>query len=614
MRVFFVFAVLTALIIYAPGLTAPFHLDDTNVLQISQKFGWQTRTLGFASFWLNDQILQVIAPVLPWTEPFYHRMGNVLIHAFAATALFWLTLELGGGPLAAAIAGTLFLVHPIQTQAVTYITQRFESQAAMFMLFSAGAYARLRRTGGHGWIAAVVVFGAAGGLTKETALVLPAWLLLIELVFFGRAADLKRYALYFSPLLLILLVPIWYGLAPALGGPTLRWVPWQQYFLTQGPILTKYFGLIAWPRRLFLFYEFQVVSGFSWLVAAQWLLVLCAAASGFFLLKRKKLAGFGILSFFLLLLPVMVLPLPDLINEHRVYPAFAGVAMAAAVAIESVRRKWLIAVVAGSVILPLGVRTAFRNSEWKDPVQFMELHRAAFPHDASILTRLAAYYYMRGQVNKALELNLEARRFENNLNTYYRQQGHLLTSINLAAVYAAKRNFQAAKTEAMRAIAAKPSEPLGWLELGKAQLELGENKEAQQTLEKLVALSPSAEAWESLRVAASRAGDFERAEAAARQLKAEEGKARPEQAGPPVEIPKKYRPYAIFVMTLALLGSGPSYPPSGPGWRRRKISHQRDPAINIEGPDIVPGPVSLRGSGVGGLLDSEYDVVAVGLE
>ena len=43
-------------------------------------------------------------------------------------------------------------------------------------------------------------------------------------------------------------------------------------------------------------------------------------------------------------------------------------------------------------------------------------------------------------------------------------------------------------------------------------------------------------------------------EAAAQQIKAEEGKAQAEQAGPPAEIPKKYRPYAIFAMTLMLLG------------------------------------------------------------
>ena len=292
MRVFFVLAVLTAVLIYSPGLTAPYHLDDPNVLKISQTFGWQTRTLGFASFWLNDQILQVIAPVLPWTEPFYHRLGNVLIHVLAATAVFWLTRELGGGPLAAALAGGLFLVHPIQTQAVTYITQRFESQAAMFLLFSAAAYARFRRTGHRGWIAGVIVFGAAAGLTKETALILPAWLLFMELVFFGRFAELKRHALYFSPLLLLMLIPFWYGLIPGLGGPTLRWVPWQQDFLTQGPILTKYFGLIAWPRRQFLFYDFHIVSGFSWLLVGKWLLVLFAAASGFFLFKRKPFIGF----------------------------------------------------------------------------------------------------------------------------------------------------------------------------------------------------------------------------------------------------------------------------------------------------------------------------------
>ena len=56
----------------------------------------------------------------------------------------------------------------------------------------------------------------------------------------------------------------------------------------------------------------------------EWILVLAVAGLGLWLLKWNWLTGFGILSFFVLWFPMIVLPVPDLINEHRLYGAFAG--------------------------------------------------------------------------------------------------------------------------------------------------------------------------------------------------------------------------------------------------------------------------------------------------
>ena len=151
MRVFLVFAVFGALLIYSTGFWAPLMLDDPNVLHVAQRFGWSTRPLGFFSFWLNEQIVTVIRPMLPWYEPFYFRIVNVFIHACAATALFWLAMELIGQWLPASVAGALFLVHPIQTQAVTYISQRFESMAALFMFLAAGSYVKFRKSAAPKW-------------------------------------------------------------------------------------------------------------------------------------------------------------------------------------------------------------------------------------------------------------------------------------------------------------------------------------------------------------------------------------------------------------------------------------------------------------------------------
>jgi hypothetical protein len=550
MRVFFIFAVSAGLLIYSTGLTAPLHLDDPNVLTIAERVGWSTRALGYASFWLNRQILLFIGSVLPWREAFYYRLGNVFIHAIAATALFWLAREITQRWLTAALAGALFLVHPIQTQAVTYISQRFESQAAMFMFLSAAAYARFRRTNTKLWIPAVVVFAIAAALTKETAVVLPLWLLFIEFVFF-EGTQLRRLVVYMAGLGLLLVVPALRAFQGS-GQVTLGWIRWDQYFLTQGPILTKYFELATWPRRQFLFYDFQPVSSITATVVLEWLLVIGVAAAGVYLLTRQRLIGFGVISFFILLLPVILLPLPDLIVEHRLYGAFAGVAIAVAGSVQVINRKWAVAGVA-ILAVALAVRTARRNSEWQDQLTFLEMHHAAFPRDPQILTRLASYYFMSGYVNKSLELNLEARRYEDRFNTYYSQQGHVLTAINLSSVYLAKSDFQNAEIEARRAIAAKPNEGYAWRALGYVQMQERKFPDAVESFKRYSELRPGGDAWQALQVAATRAGDAATAKLAAEKLNAESEKASAVAVSAGVQ--ERHKSLAIFGLTLAVLGA-----------------------------------------------------------
>ncbi|MBI4471075.1 MAG: hypothetical protein HY646_00300, partial [Acidobacteria bacterium] len=164
MRAFFMFALTAALLLYGNALQAPFQLDDPQVLEVARQDAWTTRPLGYASFWLSTQAHKLFSDVLPWRTVFYHRLFNIVIHALSATVLFSLALDLTRGQLlAAALAGVFFLVHPVQTQATVYISQRFESLAALFIFTSASAYVKFRRTRSPYWLAVVLLAAAAAG-------------------------------------------------------------------------------------------------------------------------------------------------------------------------------------------------------------------------------------------------------------------------------------------------------------------------------------------------------------------------------------------------------------------------------------------------------------------
>ena len=375
-RLFFIFALPTALLLYGIAAEAPIQLDDGPVLNTARTIHEGTRWLGFTSFWFTHKAFTLFGNIFPWRPEAYHRFGNILIHALAATALFWLVKELSDNTLIASVAGALFLVHPVQTQAVTYISQRFESMAAMWMIVSAAAYARFRKSGRASWIVLVVVAGTAAVLSKETAGILPVWLLLIELCFF-RGSIFRTRVKYVAPLALLFLIPAWSIFRSAAGAHTVTWIPWDWYFASQGPVLTKYLQLSLWPGQQFLYYAFPPVEAFTVSVITQWVLILAVIAAGIVLLKRDRLIGFGILSFFVLLLPVTLIPLPDMIFEHRMYPAFAGIAIAVAALCRAERRVLLAGVAA--ILVVLSWRTIVRNSQWNDEISFMELHRARFP-------------------------------------------------------------------------------------------------------------------------------------------------------------------------------------------------------------------------------------------
>ncbi len=552
-RLFFTFALPTALLLYGIAVEAPIQLDDGPVLESARTIHPVARWLGFTSFWFTHKAFTVFGNIFPWRPEAYHRFGNILIHAIAATALFWLVKELSENTLIASIAGALFLVHPVETQAVTYISQRFESMAAMWMIISAAAYVRFRKSGHAPWIALVVLAGVAAVLSKETAGILPIWVLLIELCFFSGTIFRTRVK-YVAPLALLFLMPAWSIFRAAGGAGTFTWIPWHWYFASQGPVLAKYLQLSFWPRQQFLYYEFPPVDALTFSLIAQWLLVIGVIAAGILLLKRERLAGFGLLSFFVLLLPVTLVPLPDLIFEHRVYPAFAGIAIAVA-ALCRAERKALLAGMA-VILVFLCWRTIVRNSQWNDEIAFMEIHRAEFPHDPDILARLGSYYYAHGYVNKALDLTLEARKYEGRFNPYYSQARKTNIATNLVAIYFAKQDVDAALTEAKRAIALDPEQPMALRAVATVEMSSGHYAAARDAWQRLTTVRPEDfQAWLGLKQACGFLHDVDGAAAADLKLQEFAKHNEQPQAAPqrPLEISAAEKTRVIFSLTVGVL-------------------------------------------------------------
>ena len=159
-------------------------------------------------------------------NPFGYHVTNVLIHAANALLVYYLitltfmTPALSGTRLSSGFVAMatafIFLAHPIQTQAVTYIAQRFASMATFFYLLSIIFYIKARldfietenflskRHLGYYFLS---IFSAVCAMkTKEIALTLPFAILLCEIYFFDNRRKIKQRILYIIPLFLTLLI------------------------------------------------------------------------------------------------------------------------------------------------------------------------------------------------------------------------------------------------------------------------------------------------------------------------------------------------------------------------------------------------------------------------
>ena len=307
------------------------------------------------------------------------------------------------------LGGLLFLVHPLATQAVTYITQRYTSLATLFYVASVVCYlkARIFLSGEQGmggmasygnifyrprhlvWYGFSVLAAVLAMYTKEMSITLPLVILLVEFLLVERNfANMGRRILYLLPLLATGLIipfnhlPVFKGADTASVAETItnpdkllpRWaeadyLSRNTYFFSQlGIIWSIYLRLLVWPWGQNIEHDFFVSDSLyhpTTLVAFLGLLSLLAIAV--FAIKKHRLLGFGILWFFITLsVTSSIITNTIFVAEHRVYLPSIGLALFVASIYQYLRRPRIFWSIAIPIILILSVLTFMRNQVWKD--------------------------------------------------------------------------------------------------------------------------------------------------------------------------------------------------------------------------------------------------------
>jgi tetratricopeptide (TPR) repeat protein len=368
-----------------------------------------------------------------WLDGFntrgYH-LANLTIHVLAALTLFDLlrrTLVLprfgdryanSAGWLAFAVA-LLWLVHPLNTQSVTYLVQRCESLMGMLVLVSFWCYLRGYQSGDGRWywLAGLACVLASG--CKELTLAVPVLAALYDRLFL--AGSWRETLTRWKPLAILTIGPA-LGIALLLARGVLgdaggtvgfaipRYTP-ITYALTQTEVIPHYLYLSVWPKDLCLDYIDWPVRknlGEVWPFALGLAVGLALSVLG---LLRNRSWAFLPAWFFVILAPTSsIVPIQDPAFEHRMYLSLIAVVLGLALWVETIlgavpgRAKAILAalLVAGLLVALTG-RTILRNEDYSSESKLVATTLAIRPDNARSRVVYAGYLLRIGLAKEALE-------------------------------------------------------------------------------------------------------------------------------------------------------------------------------------------------------------------
>lgn len=411
---------------YLTSFVGTFQFDDWAVIVDEE------RVHSLAAWWAS---MPGIRPVLKLSYALNWQSGlglagfhavNLAIHLANTLLTCALLGRLAAPPPAAFVAALVFALHPVQTEAVTYVSGRSASLAAAFALASLLAWQAARDPAlgvsrrALAWVASLALFLLALG-TRETVFVVPAALVLLALCDAQRPARWRAALLAALPHGLVLI-------AAGLAAATLPryWMLLESSFtardlgvnlFTQLHAIAYLIGQLLMPWRLNADPVLPLVT--AWTPATMALALAYASAISFALgsLRRRPAISLGILWFFLWLAPTnSLLPRLDLVNDRQLYVAIIGpawlIGCAAAWLMERARAVHRmaargLAVAAIALLACLGTLTTQRNLVYASEIAFWSDVAAKSPTNARAAGNLG---YALALAGRTAEAEAELRR------------------------------------------------------------------------------------------------------------------------------------------------------------------------------------------------------------
>ncbi len=444
-------ALLLTVLIYWPGLSGPFLLDDQPNLEPSRVSALTLAELSKAM--LSNASGQLGRPIsvlsFIFTEHFHgyapwaYKYQNLMIHLVIGLLLFWLggrllialkTLKSQHAWLAAGITAFIWLVHPLHVSTTLYAVQRMAQLSTLFTLMALLFYVISRpkldskpmlglllMTGG------LTMFGLLAIFSKENGALIPLYILTIELFIFRfkTTAQSRRPLWFFQSIFIIgpLVIAALYvatHIDHLSGGYALREFSLVERVLTQVHVIWMYIGMTITPQlsEMSLFHDdFPITHNLDIATATGIVgvgLLLTTAAVAY---KRAPLVGFGIIWFFISHALESTIIALELVFEHRNYLASFGLLLPIVYYVFQAKNKvppLLIYAFFIGVIVFNSTLTNIRANTWANEELLHTVTLEYHPNSTRTLSGLANIYAIRGDLAKSQELLQQASELDPN--------------------------------------------------------------------------------------------------------------------------------------------------------------------------------------------------------
>lgn len=517
-------------VIYSNTFLCSFHLDDNNSivpnLAIRNIQDWQA----IWDFWPSRFITYFTLAVNYYFQQLdvwgYHFF-NLAAHLTCAVLVWYFLLLTFTTPalrekkvshyskFIALFAGLIFVANPVQTQGVTYIVQRAVSMTTLFYLSSVIFYIKFRLLPEEKTAAGLKICYYGGSLiaavlamfTKEMAITLPFAIWFYEFSFFKaqKRINWKHLIPFFLTLLIIPLtifltksvdiVQMHRTLEPSPG------ISAWHYLLTQFRVLVTYIRLAFIPLNQNLDYDYPIIKTLLSLPVLASLLFLTAififALRAF---RNYRLISFGIFWFFLTLLPESsIIPIKDVIFEHRLYLPMVGFSIFLASGLYFLfkeRRIKTMVIAFSLLVFSYSILTYQRNKVWKDELTLW--------NDVIRKSPLKARgYNIRGKVYRS------QGDFERAIADYNKgielDPGLAMTYYNRGNAYQGNGEFNRAILDYNKAIELDPNYFDAYNNRGNAYQNKGEFNRAILDYDKAIEINPNfADAYNNRNIACSK--------------------------------------------------------------------------------------------------------------
>jgi len=349
-------------------------------------------------------------------DPMGYHITNLVFHIANAILLFLFVSLIVKNNFVSLFTALIFLTHPVQTEAVSWISGRTNVLFLFFFLISLIMYIKYRK-GKRLILYAVSLLGfLCALLSKEMAATLPFILVLFD-VLYGRKEKISQGLIRYGPFFMVL--GIYIIIRFSVTGMFAQYGYWTGDFyttmLTMANGIVYYIRLLIFPVGLCADYLTfpKAASINNYTVLASIGIISGLLVFGFYLAKRLRHVSFSILWFFITLGPVMnIIPIRILIAERLLYLPIIGYAFFIAVIFRFVTLKfrgnvicrYTLGFVQACLIVVYVFMTIARNDVWSNEIRFCEDIIKKYPDNFRMRSNLSIpYIYKEKDFDRAQE-------------------------------------------------------------------------------------------------------------------------------------------------------------------------------------------------------------------